>query len=242
MFLPINKDNKQKMNKKCQNCNLVNFQTSDTCRRCGAFLTSASVRYETRQAIQTEPDLEAKLNSSVIWFFKRFLTALMVTIILLFIAYFSMLLSAARLERDQQAQVDEAIKIIEARGFEREAFLLRWSAFRSNDNWFNALTGHADAYAATNFPFQIVTLYDHFFSQTADATERASILLHEAQHLRGAGEAQAYEYVWRNREKLNWTRNNYQNTKVYRNVLSSTKQFAPQLFRCEWNSDGDCTQ
>lgn len=231
----------ERMNKKCIQCGLINFQTSQTCQRCGVSLSSVQ-KISNRNFVQTENDLGARLNAGVLWFFKRFMTAVFVTTILLFLAYFSMLLSAAKLVTDQQIQVSEAISYLDERGFEREAFLLRWSAYRSNDNWFNALTGHADAYAATNFPFQIITLYDHFFSVSADKIERASILLHEAQHLQGAGEAQAYEYVWHNREKLGWTRNVYQNTKVYRNVLGSTKQFAPQLFRCEWNPENDCTQ
>ena len=189
------------MNKKCTQCGLINFQTNQSCRRCGAFLSFVQ-NISNKNLASSEDDLGARLNASVLWFFKRFLTAVFVTIILLFLAYFSMLFSAAKLETEQQIQVFEAINYIEEQGFEREAWFLRWSAYRSNDNWFNALTGHADAYAATNFPFQIITLYDHFFSVSADKIERPSILLHEAQHLQGAGEAQAYEYVWRNREKL----------------------------------------
>ena len=69
-----------------------------------------------------------------------------------------------------------------------EVFLLdRMTSFRATDHWWNEHVGHGQAYAATNFPFQIMTLYPAFFERSADDVERAIILLHEAQHLRGRG-------------------------------------------------------
>ena len=74
-------------------------------------------------------------------------------------------------------------------GFTRESAMLRHFAnFRSTDNWWNQYLGHHDAYAATNFPLGVLTLYEPFFRTTVDDNERAVILLHEAQHLIGAGE------------------------------------------------------
>ena len=69
--------------------------------------------------------------------------------------------------------------------------------------------GHGEAYAATNFPFEIVTLYPEFFKYPADDTERAVILLHEARHLAGAGEREAFASVWRDKARLGWTREKY---------------------------------
>jgi hypothetical protein len=45
--------------------------------------------------------------------------------------------------------------------------------------------GHQTAYAATNFPFAVVTLYPTFFKYAVDDIERATILLHESYHLLG---------------------------------------------------------
>lgn len=227
------------MSRKCTNCNLVNFAGTEICRRCGELLTFSA---RPQGAEEPEEDLGKKLDAGAIWFFKRFATAAGVALILLIIAYFSMLYSATPLTAEQQKQVSEAIAILDERGFKEEARWLRWSAFRSTDNWFNAMTGHADAYAATNFPFEIITLYDGFFTETQDSTERAAVLLHEAQHLKGAGEPHAYTYVWRNRRKLGWTREKYLYTKVYQNVMTSTKQFAPFVFSCVGNKDSDCTE
>lgn len=225
------------MNKKCSNCHLINFSSESQCRRCGVNLIE-----NPSEATDKDNDLSRKLDAGAVWLFARVATALVVSLCLLIVAYLSMLYSAAPLTTERQLQVQEAIDILESRGFEDEAFWLRWSAFRANDNWFNALTGHADAYAATNFPFQIVTLYDEFFTLSVDATERAAVLLHEAQHLKGAGEPQAYGYVWRNRRKLGWTPEVYAHTRIYQNVQSSTRQITPFLFRCDGNPNFDCTE
>jgi RNA polymerase subunit RPABC4/transcription elongation factor Spt4 len=227
------------MNRKCHNCNLVNFADEEICRRCGAPLAGFA-RHGMVDA--PEMDLGKRLDAGAIWFFKRLATALAMSFILLVFTYLTMIYSATQLTAAQQKQVDEAIAILDERGFKDDARWLRWSVYRSNDNWFNALTKNADAYAATNFPFEIITLYEVFFSKTTDSTERAVILLHEAQHLKGYGEPHAYAYVWRNRHKLGWTRQNYGETRVYQNVYKSTKHYSPFIFRCAGNTDNDCTE
>ena len=113
--------------------------------------------------------------------------------------------------------------------------------FRSTDNWLNASTRDENAYAATNFPFEIITIYPVFSTVPQDDTERAMVLLHEAQHLQGADEKTAYEYVWRNRKKLGWIQETHGNSKVFLNVKKQTKEFAPNLFICQSGDLGDCT-
>jgi hypothetical protein len=74
--------------------------------------------------------------------------------------------------------VAEALTVVERGGFAREGRVLRNVVFyRSSDNWWNKHVGHQNAYAATNFPFAVVTLYPAFFRYPVDATERAAILL-----------------------------------------------------------------
>lgn len=230
------------MNSQCPNCQSVNFSNNPTCQRCGAVFGKtlrAPKREEPDQA--AENDLGKQLDAGAIWFFKRFLGALLISLALLLLAYSSMLYSAAALDKEQNQTVERAVRILEKQDFKSEAWLLRAASFRSNDNWFNVLTGHKDAYAATNFPFQIVTLYPEFFTLTVDDTERAAVLLHEAHHLQGKGEPKAYEAVWRARRELGWTRQNYLYSQVFQNVKQSTTQIAPNLFICQGNYENDCT-
>jgi hypothetical protein len=225
------------MNKKCFECGLANFSNDENCRRCHASLDS-----RTGNSAALQNDTSKKLDRAAVWFLKRFLSAVAISAAILFGVYFSLLKSAEPLSSEQAAAVERAIKILEDRGFERETFLLRRTvAFRATDNWLNEKTRQEDAYAATNFPFQIVTLYESFFKYPKDDTERAMVLLHEAQHLQGAGETEAYEYVWRNRKKLGWNESTYGKTEVWRNVFSFTKKNAPNLFLCSFNENGDCT-
>lgn len=87
-----------------------------------------------------------------------------------------------------------------------------------------------------------MTIYPDFFEYTQDDTERAAILLHEAQHLKGADEKEAYEFVWRRRKQLGWTKENYRDSVVWRNVRKQTIEFAPNLFICDGSESGDCTE
>jgi hypothetical protein len=99
-----------------------------------------------------------------------------------------------------------------------------------------------NAYAATNFPFQMITLYPDFYHKAKDDTERAMILLHEAQHLQGADEQEAYAYVWKNRTRLGWTQITYGGTPTYIDVAGLTRENAPALFTCTQKVWNDCTE
>ncbi len=166
-----------------------------------------------------------------------------VCILAVFGFYLSMIFTSASLKYDEKKQIQTAIDVLEEKGFSGEVFLLRrLTNYRGNDNWLNASTKSENAYAATNFPFEIMTIYPDFFTFTVDDTERAAILLHEAQHLKGADEKEAYEFVWHNRQKLGWTKAKYGNSIIWRNVRKQTHEFAPNLFVCEWNEANDCTE
>ena len=157
--------------------------------------------------------------------------------------YLSMIFTSSPLKPAEKEKVAAAIKILDEKGFSKEVFLLNYlTSFRNNDNWLNASTRLENAYAATNFPFEIMTIYPDFFDYPQDDVERAAILLHEAQHLKGADEKEAYEFVWRNRKQLGWTKENYASSSVWRNVRKQTKEFAPNIFVCEGTELGDCTQ
>lgn len=139
--------------------------------------------------------------------------------------------------------VGDSIDVLEKRGFTNEAFMLRRLAvFRSSDNWLNASVEKENAFAATNFPFEIVTIYPDFFTRTANDIERAAILLHEAKHLQGADEKEAYEFVWRNRKKIGWTNEKYGSSTFWGEIRKQTKDFVPALFVCDVNAFSDCTE
>lgn len=159
------------------------------------------------------------------------------------IFYFSMVMSSMPVTAEQQAVIDRAIAVLEAKGFEREVFLLRHTAsFRGTDNWLNRAIFKENAFAATNFPVQMITIYPDFYNKAEDDTERAMVLLHEAQHLQGADEHEAYAYVWRNRTKLGWTRDEYGGTATYIDVSGATRDNAPELFKCTFQPGQDCTE
>lgn len=88
----------------------------------------------------------------------------------------------------------------------------------------------------------IVTLYPAFFEVAVDDTERAAILLHESQHLLGFGEEAALERVWREKQRLGWTADNYVKTRVWRNVREWTGSSVPALFQCGADGHSDCMQ
>jgi hypothetical protein len=158
------------------------------------------------------------------------------------IFYFSLIISSNPVSQMQAEKIERAIKVLEAKGFEREVLLLRRATlFRNTDNWLNALVDKENAYASTNCPFGIITIYPDFYHKAVDDTERAMILLHEAQHLQGASEAEAYAYVWRSRENLGWTILPYGATETYVTIELQTREFAPSLFDCPENLWNDCT-
>ncbi len=139
--------------------------------------------------------------------------------------------------------VNRSVSILEDKGFSNEALILRNGvSFRRSDNWLNRFADRENAYAATNFPFGIVTVYPDFFSKAEDDTERAMILLHEAQHLTGATEAQAYRYVWGQRSLIGWTQLKYGVTPTYITIELQTREYAPDVFTCSRNVWSDCTE
>lgn len=225
------------MNVKCPSCSIVNFVNAEKCVRCGDvlnILTFADARKNTAE--QPQKSIWSKI-------IKRAVICVAVCVITIIIFYLSLILTAKPLSYDEKQSVKRAISILEAKGFEREVFLLNnLVVFRANDNWLNASSINESAYAATNFPFEVVTVYPNFFTTPQDDTERAMILLHEAQHLKGADEKEAYEYVWRSRKQLGWTKDKYDGSLVWRNVRKQTREIAPNLFICDFNEYGDCTE
>lgn len=221
------------MNKKCPKCQLTNFAHSKECVRCQFNLIEVSTLSENRPKT-------SRLKSKI---FRRALICAAVSIFAMFAFYLSMIFTSAPLKLAEKKNVAVAVNILDEKGFAKEVFLLKYlTSFRGNDNWLNASTKLENAYAATNFPFEIMTIYPDFFEYPRDDTERAAILLHEAQHLKGADEKEAYEFVWRSRKQLGWTKQNYGDSPVWRNVRKQTKEFAPNLFVCEGSELGDCTE
>ncbi len=143
---------------------------------------------------------------------------------------------------DDRGAVERAVAVLESKGFSSEAFLLRnVTTFRSSDNWLNQAVAGESAYAATNYPFGIITIYPDFYTKAVDDTERAMVLLHEAQHLMNKGEAEAYAYVWRQRQRLGWTTLSHGTTPTFVTVELQTRENAPELFTCRSNLWNDCT-
>jgi len=220
------------MKKLCPNCQLVNFSHSEECVRCRSHLIEVST-------LQADGTNSSTLKSTVL---RRAIICAAVCILAVLGFYLSMLFTSSSLSYDEKKQVKDAVKILDEKGFSSEVFLLKYlTSFRANDNWLNASTRLENAYAATNFPFEIMTIYPDFFTYSTDDTERAAVLLHEAQHLKGADEKEAYEFVWRNRKKLGWTRETHGDSVVWRNVRRQTKEYTPNLFVCGWNEASDCT-
>lgn len=215
------------MKKKCSNCGLVNFPTAVSCSRC-------------REALQLSDTKRPGRSRSFLW---RAFTCAIVVVAALLGFYLSLLFSATPLSIDQKSTVRRAAAVLRARGFSKHAFLLdNITVYRSNDNWLNASVAKENAYAATNFPFEIMTLYSDFFTYPVDDVERAAILLHEAEHLRGRDEHDAYEFVWRHRSELGWTRQAYLGSPVWENVRKQTRDNVPELFNCPDRELGDCTE
>ncbi len=221
------------MKKRCPQCQTVNFAHAKDCVRCRTDLTETAPSSEDRT---TKTPIKSK-------FLRRTVVCIAVVLLTLLTFYFSLILTSKSLGYDEKQSVKKAIAVLDEKGFSREVFLLTClTNFRANDNWLNASTKFENAYAATNFPIEIMTVYPEFFTDTLDDTERAAILLHEAQHLKGADEQEAYQFVWENRKQLGWTKDIYARSVVWRNVRLQTKEVAPNLFVCDWNDVGDCTE
>lgn len=221
------------MKKLCPNCQLVNFPHAVECVRC---------QHQLPEVIASET-VVTKKTSSKSMILRRAIICVAVCVLAVLGFYLSMVFTSSPLKYEEKQKIQAAVKVLEEKGYAGEVFLLkRLTNYRSNDNWLNASTRFENAYAATNFPFEIMTIYPEFFTFTTDDIERAAILLHEAQHLKGADEKEAYEFVWRNRKTLGWTKENYGNSVIWRNVRKQTQEYAPNLFVCEWNEAHDCTE
>ena len=217
------------MNKKCSQCRLANFPDANTCARCGSVLGDPE-----------KTEVVARPRFRIV---ARALICICVCIAVVLAFYLSLLASAKSLSYDQRSEVKAAIAVLKDKGFADEASLLEnFAVFKADDNWLNASVAKEDAYAATNFPFEIVTLYADFFTYPTDATERAAILLHESKHLGGKDEHDAYEFVWEHRKQLGWTKDKYAGSVVWRNIRRQTKDNVPLLFVCDHNDFGDCTE
>ena len=218
---------------RCRRCGLVNWADAVACKRCGAALGGAA----SKKADGESP--EASLGGRLL---SRALVVVGIVLLFLVGAYVSLRVTSEPVNAEQQELIDSATRLLDERGFADSTRLLRLATYRSTDNWWNRFTGHREAYAATNFPFQVVTLYPDFFAHPADDTERAVILLHEAYHLAGSGEERAFAGVWRDKERLGWTEEKYGRTRVWRSVREFTEQHAPALFRCGEDGRGDCLE
>ena len=218
------------MNKKCPNCGLVNYTKAVNCARCEADLFKIS-------------NQDKRRFSQFGGLYVRALVLFCVCSVVVLSFYISLIATAAKLTIEEKATVRRAIAVLKERGFTSEARLLdNFTVFRSNDNWLNASVTKENAYAATNFPFEIITLYPDFFSYPLDDTERAAILLHESKHLAGGDEHAAYQFVWKNRKQLGWIKEKYIASPVWQSVRKQTIDNAPELFVCATNELGDCTQ
>ena len=221
--------------RKCANCGLVNASSDEVCRRCGTSLGAQ----DSIPPIQSESAPQPKPKRR--GFLTRVIWVLGATIVLLVIWYISLLISSDGLQPDQRAKVDSAIAIIGQQGFGREAFVLkRLAAFRATDNWLNSYFGHRDAYAATNFPFEVVTLYPDFFNLPMDDRERAAVLLHEARHLLGDDEDAALIFTWHHKKQLGWTPDKYGDSRVWDATERWTRDRFPYLFQCGSDNQSDC--
>jgi hypothetical protein len=217
--------------KRCPQCGLVNFENAAHCKRC-------AMPFDVRVISEsggTEP------NDSGRSFKKRIAWIVCVSLSILLLFYTSLRLTSDRLNPEQQQVVERAVRVLKDKGFDTDALVLsKLASFRTSDNWWNVQTGHHEAYAATNFPFEIVTLYPEFFDVAVDDTERAAILLHEARHLLGSGELAAFEMVWRSKGQLGWTGEHYGETRLWKSTAQLTRSNAPHLFVCGSSSQESC--
>ena len=213
------------MSNKCTECGLVNFAGVEKCGRCEAPLV-------------TGPRVRPRRKGTLL---VRVLICICVVFAAVLSFYLSLLFSAQPLNIDQKASVRRGISILREKGFTQEAFLLaNVTVYRSNDNWLNASVAKENAYAATNFPFEIMTVYPDFFAYPKDDVERAAILLHEAKHLQGKDEHDAYAFVWKQKARLGWTREAYGASPIWENVRRQTLDMAPEVFTCPDREFNDC--
>ena len=235
----MNQDSNQtphQSRRKCAHCGLVNASSDESCRRCGNPLAG-----EEPAELVAPPAPATTVSPKKRGILKRVKGVLGATSIILVIWYASLLISSDGLQPAQREKVQNAISLLQQQGFNREAFILKHlSVFRSTDNWWNRYIGHRDAYAATNFPFEVVTLYPEFFDVPVDDKERAAVLLHESCHLMGDGEDAALQSTWRNKQRLGWTADRYHQTRVWDATEKLTRSSFPYMFQCGADGQSDC--
>jgi hypothetical protein len=198
------------------------------------------VRAASSRDIEWDEDSDVTRGGGLL---RRALVIVLIIALLLLGFYVSLLFTSEPVTTQQRQLITRAIDVLDARGLGEHTFALRHLAsYRTSDNWWNNWNGHREAYAATNFPFEVVTLYPDFFTQPADDTERAVILLHEAYHLAGGNEETAFSGVWRDKSRLDWTKEKYGESHVWRNVREFTSQNAPRLFSCGDDGKSDCLE
>jgi len=161
---------------------------------------------------------------------RRLLSIVVAIAFLLVTGWASLLATADPLTAERRKMVTAAVDRLDRQGFTREAWLLRHLVvYRGTDNWWNLYTGHQQAYAATNFPFEVVTLYRPFFTVATDDVERAAILLHETHHLVGSGEITALRETWIEKQQLGWTAVDYGHTRLWKNTREWTAAAVPEF-------------
>jgi hypothetical protein len=212
---------------------MVNWAQAAACKRCGASFAAAS--------FGDAPEADAGRGGGERSLSKRILFIAGMVCGFVLCGYVSLRATSAAVGAEQRQVVGRAIDVLERKNFGRRAFVLKnLASYRASDNWWNRAVGHTDAYAATNFPFEVVTLYPDFFKVPVDDTERAVVLLHESYHLAGAGEETAFAEVWREKRRLGWTKETYGRTPLWRSVRAFTERYAPQHFTCGASGADDC--
>ena len=96
------------MNKKCPQCNLVNFLEAETCRRCEFDLTNISVPHTTVENTQL---------STFSKILRRAIICFAVCIFSILVFYLSLIFTSAPLAPAENVKINQAISILEAKGF-----------------------------------------------------------------------------------------------------------------------------
>jgi hypothetical protein len=219
---------------------VVNFATSEVCRRCATPLAAHQDALSSDSGL-VPPRLQASEGGRSFGRWVLWVLGVVVTIVTT--AYASLLLTSEPLTDDERVVVMEAIRVLDKTGFSSEASALRrFVSYRRTDNWWNRYVGHPTAYAATNFPFAVITIYPTFFKYPVDEVERATILLHESYHLFGDDEKFALQRVWLAKDRLGWTSIRYGHTRVWKNTREWTVTEIPSMFTCGDDGQSDCLE
>src|SRR6185503_17846887 len=119
---------------KCGQCGLMNFAGAVECRRCGAQFFNQG-RMAESEASEEKPKTKKKILKSALRIFG-------LAGFVIFLWYASLIGTSEPVLLDQKKIVDNAINVLEMRGFDDEVFALRHLTFyRSTDNWWNRKVG-----------------------------------------------------------------------------------------------------